>query len=207
MLTAEPGELVEQTNGSTLPMPTEMTEWQEAPVVEAVDAEPANCISACDATVVMATYDLARWVFLAAAVESLLSGPDRPRKIVVCVDRNEELYQRVQMTWSQVTTVLNERGPGASGARNAGAEYADTPFIVFLDDDIRVQEGWLPRLLAPFIDPAVVGTGGGVVPNWQRGRPNWFPEEFDWVVGASYRGMPTVQTTVRNVWSENMAVR
>ena len=39
MLTAEPGELVEQTNGSTLPMPTEMTEWQEAPVVEAVDAE------------------------------------------------------------------------------------------------------------------------------------------------------------------------
>ena len=43
--------------------------------------------------------------------------------------------------------------------------------------------------------------------DWQSGRPKWFPEEFDWVVGASYRGMPTVRSVVRNVWSENMAVR
>jgi GT2 family glycosyltransferase len=78
---------------------------------------------------------------------------------------------------------------------------------VFLDDDIRVQEGWLTCLLAPFDNPTVVGTGGGVVALWQSGRPSWFPEEFDWVVGASFRGMTTVQSAVRNVWSENMAVR
>jgi cellulose synthase/poly-beta-1,6-N-acetylglucosamine synthase-like glycosyltransferase len=117
------------------------------------------------------------------------------------------LCERVGETWPQFTTVPNKCGRGATGARNTGAEYADTPFIAFLDDDIRVREGWLSRLLEPFTDPTVVGTGGGVVARWQAGRPGWFPEEFDWVVGASYRGMPTARSAIRNVWAGNMAVR
>jgi glucosyl-dolichyl phosphate glucuronosyltransferase len=137
----------------------------------------------------------------------LLSGPGQPRRVVVCVDHNEELYERIRLKWPQVTVCLNTGERGASCTRNTGAQYADTPFIVFLDDDITVQEGWLARLLAPFADPTVVGTGGGVVAGWQFGRPTWFPEEFHWVVGASYHGMPTVRSRIRNVWSENMAVR
>jgi glucosyl-dolichyl phosphate glucuronosyltransferase len=177
-----------------------------ASVPETVARASGGGIKASDATVVMATYDERRWSFLARAVESLLSGPDRPRQVVICVDQNTELCERIRATWPQVTPVLNTNGRGASVTRNMGAEFADTRFIAFLDDDIRVHDGWLPRLLEPFADPAVVGTGGGVVAGWQSGRPNWFPEEFDWVVGASYRGMPTVQSPVRNVWSENMAV-
>lgn len=184
-----------------------MAQQMELSAAERIGAELGSGIKVSDATVVLATYDPQRWPFLAVAVESLLTGPDRPRRVVVCVDKNEELYERVRATWPQVTTVLNMRGPGASSTRNTGAEYVDTPFIAFLDDDIRVRHGWLSRLLAPFVDPAVVGTGGGVVAGWQYGRPSWFPEEFEWVVGASYRGMPTVQSAVRNVWSENMAVR
>jgi GT2 family glycosyltransferase len=164
-------------------------------------------VKASDATVVMATYDPQRWTFFTSAVESLLSGPERPHRVVVCVDHNEELYERILRKWPQVTVLLNTGEPGASCTRNTGAEYADTPFIVFLDDDVSVQEGWLTRLLAPFADPAVVGTGGAVVAGWQVGQPRWFPEEFYWVVGASYRGMPTVRSAIRNVWSENMAVR
>jgi glucosyl-dolichyl phosphate glucuronosyltransferase len=184
-----------------------MEEDVKPSVAEGVGVEPGTRIQVSDATVVMATYDPRRWRFLAAAVDCLLTGPERPGRVVVCVDRNKDLYERVRTTWPQVTGVLNAYEPGASTTRNTGAEYADTPFIVFLDDDIRVSEGWLPRLLAPFADPAVVGTGGAVVAGWQNGRPGWFPEELDWVVGASYRGMPTVESPVRNVWSENMAVR
>jgi GT2 family glycosyltransferase len=183
-----------------------MTDQMGSPPVEKVDSEAGN-IMASDATVVMATYSMQRWPFMEATVESLLSGPDKPRHVVICVDQNEELYKRVKATWPQVTVILNTGRPGASSTRNTGAEYVDTPFIVFLDDDILVYEGWLMRLLAPFADPTVVGTGGGIVPGWQSGRPKWFPEEFDWALGASYRGMPTVRSAVRNVWSENMAVR
>ena len=164
-------------------------------------------VKASDATVVMATYDPQRWNLFASAVESLLSGSDRPHRVVVSVDHNEELYERIRLEWPQITVLLNRGVRGASSTRNTGAESADTPFMVFLDDDVSVQEGWLTRLLAPFADPGVVGTGGGVVAGWQLGRPSWFPEEFHWVVGASYRGMPTVQSVIRNVWSENMAVR
>lgn len=163
--------------------------------------------SARDATVVMATYDQKRWPFLVAAVEGILAGPAKPRQVIIGVDQDVDLYNQIRATWPGLTAVLNARDRGASVTRNTGAEVADTPFIAFLDDDIRVQEGWLPLLLEPFADPDVVGTGGRVVPCWQGGRPRWFPAEFDWVVGASFRGMPTVQSTVRNVWAENMAVR
>jgi GT2 family glycosyltransferase len=182
-----------------------------APVELSVDNAPkterSNGIKASDATIVMATYDPQRWSFLAIAIESLLSGADRPRRVVVCVDHNEELQERIRLKWPQITVLLNKGEPGASGTRNTGAEDADTPFIVFVDDDIRVHKGWLTHLLEPFADAAVVGTGGGVVAVWQSGQPRWFPEEFLWVVGASYRGMPTVRSVIRNVWSENMAVR
>ena len=191
---------MEQADGSVMSKPADMP-------VQAELAVARGDIKASDATIVVATYDPERWPFLSAAVESLLSGSERPSRVVVCVDQNEELYERVRLAWPEVTALLNSGDPGASGTRNAGAKYADTPFIVFLDDDVRVLEGWLSRLLAPLADPGVVGTGGGVVAGWQTGRPKWFPEEFDWVVGASFRGMPTVQSAVRNVWAENMAVR
>lgn len=192
--------------GCTVGQPVMITPI-ELSVGEAACTALGSDIKSSDATVVMATYDPKRWPFLAAAVETLLSGPDRPRRVVVCVDQNEELHEQIQAKWPQITALLNRGEPGASGTRNTATEYADTPFIVFLDDDIRVHEGWLARLLSPFADPAVVGTGGGVVAGWEHARPSWFPEEFDWVVGASFRGMPTVQSAVRNVWSENMAVR
>jgi len=38
-------------------------------------------------------------------------------------------------------------------------------------------------------------------------RPYWFPNEFNWVVGCTYRGMPTKDTSVRNVIGANMSVR
>ena len=170
-------------------------------------AAEAGTIKASDSTIVIATHDPRRWPLLVDALESVLSGRSQPRQIVVCVDQNEDLYDRIRATWPQVTVLLNAGEPGASGTRNTGAKSIDTPFVVFLDDDVRVHDGWLPRLLTPFTDPGVLGTGGGVVARWQTKRPRWFPDEFGWVVGISFRGMPTVQSTVRNVWSENMAVR
>ena len=167
----------------------------------------ADTIKTTDATVVLSTHDLGRWPFLVAAVESIFAERHGPAHVVISVDQNDELLERVRQTWPQATAVPNKGRRGASSTRNTGAECAETPFIAFIDDDIRVRDGWLSRLLAPFSDPSVVGTGGGVVARWQAGRPAWFPEEFDWVVGASHRGMPTARSAVRNVWSENMAVR
>ena len=42
---------------------------------------------------------------------------------------------------------------------------------------------------------------------WAGARPAWFPEEFLWVVGASYRGLPQHVAPVRNPIGANMAFR
>jgi glucosyl-dolichyl phosphate glucuronosyltransferase len=191
------------------PAVTAEMERQLAPAAGSAQAadRQVRSIATSDATVVLTTYDPRRWLLLEAAVQSIIAQHDGPRRLVICVDRNEELLNRARRAWPEVTVVPNKSERGASGARNTGAEYADTRFIAFLDDDVHARDGWLSRLLEPFADPTVVGTGGGVVPHWETRRPSWFPEEFDWVVGASYRGMPTIRRRVRNVWAENMAVR
>ena len=49
--------------------------------------------------------------------------------------------------------------------------------------------------------------GGTIEPRWLGGRPRSFPFEFDWVVGCTYRGMPTRHGAVRNLIGANMSLR
>jgi hypothetical protein len=57
------------------------------------------------------------------------------------------------------------------------------------------------------VDTDVLGVGGRIDAVWAGGRPSWFPEEFDWVVGCSYRGLPTAASPVRNLIGCNMSFR
>lgn len=53
----------------------------------------------------------------------------------------------------------------------------------------------------------MVAVGGAATPAWPTRRPAWFPSEFDWVIGCSYRGLPDELAPVRNVMGCNMAFR
>jgi hypothetical protein len=79
--------------------------------------------------------------------------------------------------------------------------------VAFLDDDVVASPGWLSRLMEPYSDPDVAGVGGSAEPVWEGGRPPWFPIEFDWVVGCTYRGMPEAADQVRNLMGCNMSYR
>jgi hypothetical protein len=65
----------------------------------------------------------------------------------------------------------------------------------------------LECLLSAYSNPDVVGVGGSAVADWETGRPSWFPEEFDWVVGCSYRGLPERTARIRNPIGCNMSFR
>jgi glucosyl-dolichyl phosphate glucuronosyltransferase len=159
------------------------------------------------ASVVIACHTEERFGQLLDAIESVRRQEPALDQIVVSVDHNPALSGRLRAVLRDVEIVDHSGDPGASGARNAGAARVRNPFLVFLDDDVRARPGWLAELLAPLEDPRVIGTGGMTMPAWQGPRPQWFPDEFGWVVGASHAGLPTEQAPVRNVWSENMAVR
>jgi glucosyl-dolichyl phosphate glucuronosyltransferase len=159
------------------------------------------------ASVIIACHTEKRFGQLLQAIGSALDQVPAPLEVIVAVDHNEKLCARLRAEAPGVAVVDHRGEPGASGARNAGAARARGSVLVFLDDDTRAHPGWLAGLLAPFADAGVVGTGGRTLAAWQRARPGWFPDEFGWVVGASYTGLPVTAAPVRNVWSENMAVR
>jgi hypothetical protein len=106
----------------------------------------------------------------------------------------------------RVRVAPNDDARGLSGARNAGVRATSGDIVVFLDDDAQARPGWLGTLLAAF-EPDVMAVGGSALPRWDRGRPAWFPEEFDWVVGCTYRGSPRERADVRNLLGANMSFR
>ena len=158
-------------------------------------------------SIVIPTHSEKRWASLTRTIGSARAQTHPAAQIVVVVDHNPAMAARVRAAFPDVTVLENAYARGASGNRNTGAFHTRTPFIAFLDDDTVASPSWLAGQLAPFTDPSVVGTGGGILPAWAGVRPAWMPDELLWAVGVSYTGMPTDTAPIRNVWSANMIVR
>ena len=161
------------------------------------------------ATVVICAHTEERWDDIVAAVASV-RAQDRPAdQLVLVIDHNPALFERAQAEFTDATTfvVANEGERGESGARNAGVAVSTGEVLAFLDDDATADPAWLSSLLRWYDDPDVLGVGGAADPNWDTARPTWFPREFDWVVGCSYRGLPTEAAPIRNLMGCNMSFR
>lgn len=61
-------------------------------------------------------------------------------------------------------TLVEERRPGLSYARNTGFAAAGGDILIAIDDDVTVPEGWLERLVAPFARREVMAVTGHVLP-------------------------------------------
>lgn len=157
-------------------------------------------------SVVICAYSDERWDDLVAAVESVREQSFAPHEIVVVVDHNPDLLVRVHGL-DGVIAVPNTQTRGLGGARNSGVAASTGSVVAFLDDDAVASKTWLESLAAAYRDPGVLGAGGAIEPLWSHGRPRWFPDEFDWVVGCTYRGMPESPTDVRNLIGCNMSYR
>jgi glycosyltransferase involved in cell wall biosynthesis len=158
-------------------------------------------------SVVICAYTEKRWEQTRAALESALGQDPPPAEVVLVVDHNPTLAERARREMPQVTVLESAGTPGLSGARNTGLKAVSQPVTAFLDDDAEARTGWLDQLVAPYTSAEVVATGGGVHPRWPAARPKWLPPEFDWVVGCSYRGLPTSTAEVRNPIGANMSMR
>ena len=158
-------------------------------------------------SVVICAYTDRRWDELVDAVASVRAQTAPPSEIVVSVDHNPALRERVSRQLPDVIVTDNQQQQGLSGARNAGVAVAGGEVVAFLDDDATAEPDWLERLTAGYADPDVLGVGGAIEPVWLTSRPRCFPEEFDWVVGCTYRGLPQTLAPVRNLIGANMSFR
>ncbi len=158
-------------------------------------------------SVVICAYTLDRWSEMLAAVKSVQNQTLSPGEIILVIDHNQTLFERAYEQLKDVVVVENSEGRGLSGARNTGIACARGELVAFMDEDATARPDWLERLVPAYQDHDVLGAGGAIEPVWIAGRPDWFPEEFDWVVGCTYRGMPIVSSPVRNLIGCNMSFR
>jgi GT2 family glycosyltransferase len=160
-----------------------------------------------DVSVVICCYTDERWEDLLAAVESVRRQTATPRDTVVVVDHNPTLFRLVCDAMPDVLTIMSEGVCGLAGARNSGVAATRGSVVAFLDDDAVAAPDWLERLMEGYQNERVLGVGGLIEPAWPGDPPRWFPEEFAWVVGCSYRGLPRGGGPVRNLIGANMSIR
>ncbi|WP_138899257.1 glycosyltransferase family 2 protein [Streptomyces chryseus] len=172
-------------------------------------------MSHLDISVVICVYTEDRWEDILAAVDSVRRQSRPAAETLLVVDHNPALLERLSEEVRANTTpdeevrVLANAGPrGLSAGRNTGIAAARGEIVAFLDDDAVAERDWLRHFAEGYEDPRVMAVGGRTEPAWASGRrPHWFPEEFDWIVGCTYRGLPPGRVRVRNVLGGNASFR
>jgi glucosyl-dolichyl phosphate glucuronosyltransferase len=160
-----------------------------------------------DVSVVICAYDDRRWEALVAAVDSLRAQTHPVAEIILVIDHNSQLMTRAGSEIHGVVVVPNAHEQGLSGARNTGFETATMPTVAFLDDDAKAKPDWVERLVRLSWRDGCLGAGGQAKPRWLSPRPSWLPDEFLWVVGCTYRGVPEQVAPVRNLLGSGFCVR
>lgn len=157
-------------------------------------------------TAVVCVYTEQRWDRILMALASLEDQTLPPDEVLVVVDHNPALLERLCAERPGIRVVPSQHRPGLSGGRNTALELATGELVAFLDDDACAAPDWLERLV-PLMTEGVLGVGSRVDPEWETRRPRWWPAEFDWVVGCTYRGMARQRTVVRNPSGGAMVLR
>jgi GT2 family glycosyltransferase len=158
-------------------------------------------------SVVVSTYTIDRLNDVLECISSLKRQTLRPLEIILVLDNDVGLVDFYRSRVSGDVKIVVSDGFGLSNARNAGVKNAEGEIVAFIDDDAVADERWLENLVKSYDDPLVLGVGGLIKPIWESSRPIWFPEELDWIVGCSYKGLPERKTCVRNPIGCNMSFR
>lgn len=78
---------------------------------------------------------------------------------------------------------------GLSYARNRGIKEAKGDYLVFLDDDVILENDYIENLNI-FINghANIVCIAGRVIPIWKNDKPNWFSDEFFSIIAETRYG-------------------
>jgi glycosyltransferase involved in cell wall biosynthesis len=158
-------------------------------------------------SVVICTQSNERYHDLKEAIQSVHDQTLPLKEIIVVIDHNKELLSQLRDEYSDIILTENKNKQGLSGGRNTGVKVATGDIILFLDDDAVAAPDWAERHSSHYSDLNVFAVGGTSEPLWLTGRPLWFPEEFDWVVGCTYRGLPETLQEVNKVIGSNCSFR
>ncbi|MGQ3410851.1 glucosyl-dolichyl phosphate glucuronosyltransferase [Natrinema sp. LN54] len=161
-------------------------------------------------SVVICTYAMERYDVFSECVDSVLAQTYDPLEVVIVVDGNEPVFERVRDDYGGLDDVIlhcNDENHGISYSRTRGAEIATGDVVAFIDDDAVAEDDWVAELARVYDETDAIAVGGDVVPDWVTEKPDFFPAEFYWLVGCVEPGFAEDGEEVRNTYGSNISYR
>lgn len=161
-------------------------------------------------SVVVPTYSMDRYEDTCECVDAVLDGTYDDVEVIVVVDGNPEMHEELEQRYGDDETVVTfctreRRGPISRG--NMGGVLATGDVVALTDDDARPAEDWVERLVKMYDKHDAIAVGGRIDPEWVAGKADFIPEEFYWMIGATYRGFTEEEGEVRNTFGANLSFR
>ena len=148
---------------------------------------------------------------LTDAIKSAIHQTYKNIEIIIIIDGSENsnvVRKRVHSRYGdEVRIHENEENIGVIQGRNIGAEMATGDVIAFLDDDAVADNQWVEELVDVYEDTEAISVGRSMKTLCVSNRPKFLPEEFYWLIGATYEGFPEEKTEVRNTFASNISFK
>ena len=132
-------------------------------------------------SIILCTHRSDRYEDFEEALNSLYAQSYNNLEIIVVVDGNSELYDRIVESGiedadevkGKVKVILNEKNLGLSKSRNKGIKDV----IAFFDDDAVADKNWIKELIRMYEEKEAIAAGGKILPEWVTKKPKFLPEE------------------------------
>jgi GT2 family glycosyltransferase len=116
-------------------------------------------------------------------VESLLKYTHSDYELICVdngsVDQTREYLEKLQKTEKHVRVILNEKNVGFAKANNQGMKIATGEYILLLNNDVILTEGWLERMLVCVESDPLIGVVGPVTNHAVGQQVVEFPLDVD----------------------------
>lgn len=137
-------------------------------------------------TVIICTYNRAESLKVTLSDLGGLTPPAEHSVEILVVDNNsadatEETVRGYEGRVPFPIRYVCETSQGLSYARNRGILEANGEWIVFTDDDVRIDSQWLSVLMSSLAKGDAVAAGGRVLPIWPDRLPRWIATEGPFV--------------------------
>lgn len=161
-------------------------------------------------SVVVPTYSLDRYPDLCECVDALLAQTYNNVEIIVIVDGNRDVYERVCEDYEDdenVISYLSDESTGPLSRANMGTIQSSGEIVALTDDDAVPATDWIEQLVDAYERYDAVAVGGRMTADWVAGKADYIPEEFYFLIGVTHRGFPTEEGEVRNTFGANLSFR
>ena len=163
-----------------------------------------------DVSVVICTYSPDMFDAFSESVDSILDQTYDDIELIIIIDGNSELYERVVDEYGDFESVqihLNEENIGLSASRNNALEYVSGDVVALIDDDAVADPHWIEELVGVYERRDAIAVGGRMVADWVAGKPEFLPAEFYWLIGVTYKGFAEPGEEVRNTFGSNISFK